>query len=147
MSKALRPALVTWAGLGVVTLLAAFLRFYKLNELPPGLWFDEAWVSIQARNAVASGVFPIYLSTSHGGVHPAILYLTILARWLTTNHPLAIRFGVAAVNVLIVPISYWALRAIFRLTNEHRSISHWAALGGAFILAVAFPMVLMSRLG
>lgn len=149
MSKGPHPALSTWAGLGVgaVTLLAACLRFYKLDELPPGLWFDEAWVSVQAREAVASQIFPVYLSTSHGGVHPAILYLTILARWLTADHPLAIRFGIATVNTLSVPVAYWALRAIFQLTNEHRSTSQWAALGGAFILAVAFPMVLIGRLG
>ncbi len=147
MSKASRPSFAVWAGLGLVTLLAAFLRFYKLNELPPGLWFDEAYVSVQARNAVASQVFPIYLPTTYGGIHPAILYLTILARWLTFNHPLAIRFGVAAVNVLIIPTTYWALRAIFQLTADSQSASQWAALGGAVIMAVSFPMVLVSRLG
>lgn len=148
MNKASHPARTLWAGLGLVTLLAAGLRFYKLNELPPGLWFDEAWVSVQARNAVANGDFPIYLSTAHGGVHPVIFYLTIVARWLTANHPLAIRFGVAAVNVLIIPLTYWALWAIFQLTNVYNtSTSGWAALGGASIMAVVFPMVLMSRLG
>lgn len=147
MRNTSRPAASTLAGLGLITLLAVFLRFYKLNEIPPGLWFDEAWVSVQARNAIASQTFPLYLSTEFGGLHPAILYLTILARWLTQNNPLAVRFGVAAVNGLLIPVSYLALYAILQLSGDGKRPSQAIALGGAFILAVAFPMVLLSRVG
>lgn len=104
-------------------------------------------MSVQARNAVTHQTFPLYLSTPFGGLHPAILYLTILARWLTQNHPLAARFGVAVVNSLIIPVTYLALRAIYQLVDDNTLPYRAAALGGAFIMAIAFPMVLMSRLG
>jgi hypothetical protein len=32
--------------LSLITLVAAALRFYRIGVLPPGLWFDEAWISL-----------------------------------------------------------------------------------------------------
>lgn len=132
--------------LAAITALAAFLRFYKLDVLPPGLFGDEALVTLHARTAVETGVYPIYFAQGDGGFHPAVVYVTLLARWLTGNHPDAIRFGVAAIGVLSIPIIFFALREIFRLDLDE-STSALSALFGSLILTITFPYVLITRLG
>ncbi|MCZ7673398.1 MAG: hypothetical protein M5U34_42920 [Chloroflexi bacterium] len=40
------------------------MRFYRLNDLPPGMWFDEAWSAVAARDTAAQAVFPPYFAAS-----------------------------------------------------------------------------------
>jgi hypothetical protein len=132
--------------LALIVIVGLCLRFYRLDRLPPGLFGDEALVTLHARDAVASGYFPIYFAQIDGGFHPGVVYLTMLARLLTGNHPLAVRFGVAALGVISIPLLFFALRAIYRLDlAESRSTA--AALVGAFILTVTFPYLLLNRVG
>ncbi len=139
--------------LAALTLLGGLLRFWRLDQLPPGLWFDEAWVSVVARDWGNE----IYFAASFGGMHPAVVYLTRLAR-LFTPSPLAIRFALAAVGTLTIPLAYAALRAVFAL-DEWRSSGRlrqeetptpspeWTALLAAAVLAVLYPFFHFSRLG
>jgi hypothetical protein len=134
------------AALVAITFLAAFLRFYKLDVLPPGLFGDEALVTLHARTSVATGHYPIYFTQQDGGFHPAVVYLTILMRWLTNNHPYATRFGIAMCGVLSIPLAFFSLREIYRLDLDE-TFSAWTALIGSLILAITFPFVLITRLG
>ncbi|MEW5987545.1 MAG: hypothetical protein AB1791_13000, partial [Chloroflexota bacterium] len=153
-----------WFLLGLTTLLAAGLRFYHLDRLPPGLWFDEAWVSLQARDVVANGVYPLYFAADFGGIHPLVVYLTVVARWLTHNDPLAIRYAIAAAGVLTIPLTFLSLRAIFALEDggdwgirrflptsipksPNPRDSSDVALIGALVLAITFPYLLLNRVG
>lgn len=137
-----------------ILLLAAMVRFYRLADLPPGLWFDEAWSSVAARNSAAQGVFPVYYAASFGGMHPAIVYLARLANIFSDN-PLALRYAVAAVSTLTVGAAFFAFRAIFALeagewrlkTGDGHALSSDAfALFAALILAITYPFVHFSRL-
>ena len=148
-------------GLVLIVFLAAFLRFYRLNELPPGMWFDEAWSAVTARDTAAQGVFPPYFAASFGGMHPAIVYLTRVANLFTGGHLLTIRYALAVVGTLTVLLSFFSFRAIFSLKikdtrlkidgDEQSSIinhqSSLFALFGAFILAITFPFLLFTRMG
>lgn len=136
-----------WIGLALVLLLAAGLRAYRLDSLPPGLWFDEAWVSLQARDLPARPVPPVYFAADFGGIHPAVVYLTALARWLTGGDPLAIRYAVAAAGVATIALTFVALRAIFQADAETRDNAGVTALAGALILALTFPFLLLTRIG
>jgi hypothetical protein len=136
----------TWAWLALILLAGLILRFYQLDHLPPGLFGDEALVTLHARAAVDNQTFPIYFAQADGGFHPAVVYLTMLARALTSNHPYAVRFGVAAASLLSLPVVFAALRAIFELDFERAQASA-LALVGAFCLAITFPFVLISRVG
>src|SRR5574337_61348 len=120
--------------LGHITLLAAALRFYRLGSVPPGLWFDEAWISLKARDVLAAGTFQLYFDQfGMGGMPFPMIYLTLLALALTGNDPLAVRYAVAAVSVLGIPLAFFALRAIFRLDDGSDARSTRAALLGALV--------------
>lgn len=136
-----------WFWLGLLTLLGAGLRFYRLNELPPGLFGDEALASLHARNLLTSPHFPIYFAQVDGGFHPAIIYLTLLTRWVTNNHIYAIRLGVAAVGAGTLPLIFFALRSIFQLDEARAARANALGLMGAFIYTSAFPDILIQRLG
>ncbi len=160
--------------LTLITLLAAALRFYRLGSLPPGLWFDEAWISLKARDVFAARSFQLYFDQfGIGGMAFPMIYLTLLARVLTGNDPLAVRYAAAAVCVVSIPVAFFALRAIFRLDDEtegdvmrgarqfqssgteiasgaarpRHDRSTQAALLGALVLSLTFPHLLLSRVG
>lgn len=136
----------TLLALAALTLLAAFLRFYKLDSLPPGLFGDEALASIHAREAVQTGLYPIYFVQSDGGFHPGVVYAAMLFRWLTGGHPYAIRFAMAAAGVLSIPLAFFTFRAIFALDYDEEK-SWWGGLLAAFILTIIFPYLLLNRVG
>lgn len=133
--------------LAILTLTAAGLRFYQLRRLPPGLWYDEAWISLRARDMAATGVYPIYFAAPFGGNHAAVVYLAWLSRALTDNDPQALRYGVAAVGVLLTPLTYLALRAVLTLDDENEPTARAAALVGASGMALSVPLVVLSRVG
>lgn len=136
----------------LIVILAGALRFYRLNELPPGLWFDEAWSSVAARNSAAVGAYPVYYAASFGGMHPAIVYLARLANWLTGTHPLALRYTLAVVGTLTTAVSFFAYHTIWKLDVKARNVetNHTIAifaLFAALILAITSPFVHFSRMG
>jgi 4-amino-4-deoxy-L-arabinose transferase-like glycosyltransferase len=133
-------------GLVLVVLLAAMLRYYRLDSLPPGLWFDEAWVSLQARDLLSQPVWPVYFAAGFGGIHPAIVYWTALFRWLSGQHPLAIRYAVATAGIISVAFTYFSLQAIL-WTDDSTEDNVPTALAGALILAITFPFLLLTRIG
>ncbi|MBK8988396.1 MAG: hypothetical protein IPM39_20405 [Chloroflexi bacterium] len=107
----------TWLALPTILLLTAALRFYRLDQLPPGLWFDEAWSSVAARDSAAQGLYPVYYAASFGGMHPAIVYLARLANALS-DYPLSLRYAVAVVSTLTVGVAFFAYSAVFELDSR-----------------------------
>jgi 4-amino-4-deoxy-L-arabinose transferase-like glycosyltransferase len=138
---------ITFLGLASILLIAALLRLPWLAEIPQGLWFDEAWVSIRARDVVALRTYPVYFDANFGGMHPAIVYLTVLARWLSGGDPLAVRYGVALTGLLSLLLAFWAYREIGRLQPAAGFAPGHFALLSTFILAITFPFVIFNRIG
>ena len=156
-------------GLFIVVALAALLRFYQLDKIPPGMWFDEAWSAVAARETAVQGIFPPYFAANFGGMHPAIVYLTRFANLFSGGHPLTIRYALAAVGTVTVGLAFFSYRAIFDLKikdlrtcpelvegltsdagNPSSIFNHQSsslALIAAFILAITFPYLLFTRLG
>ena len=54
-----------WAALAVILLVAAFLRLYRLDAIPPGLTHDEAGHAHDAA-AIVGGARPIYQTVGYG---------------------------------------------------------------------------------
>jgi hypothetical protein len=110
-------------------------------------WLWANIPSILTPIVVALGQYPIYFDANFGGIHPAIVYLTVLARRLSGNDPVAIRYGVAVAGVLALPLAFWTYREIGRLQTERPFSPTYYALLSTFILAITFPFVILSRVG
>jgi hypothetical protein len=141
------PPWVFWA-LGGVTLLAALLRLWQLDQLPPGLFFDEAYNGVDAR-AVADGqTLPLYF-TGNNGREPLYLYLqAVLVRFLGPT-AYSLRLTSALIGIVTIPLVYFGARTLLLPQPQRYGLPVWAAwpsLVGAAGLAVSFWHVSLSRL-
>ncbi len=124
-----------------ITLLAAFLRFYRLNDFPPALYLDEAWDAYDALRVLRTGSLYLYFGGSYGR-EPLMIHLQALAFFLFGASAWALRLVPAIVGVLTVPAIYRAAIDLFRGTKR----SKWLGVLAATILAVSFWHVDVSRL-
>lgn len=139
MSKRLAALL-----LPVIILLAAGLRIWRLDDVPPGLWWDEGHHDWAALNIIEGGPRPIYFTEAFG-FEPLHIYLTALMFRLFGVHYLAARWVSALAGTLTVPALYWAAVQWTGDLGEPRA--RVIGLLAAATLAVLFAHVLMSRIG
>ncbi|MBN1355195.1 glycosyltransferase family 39 protein [bacterium] len=125
-SEPSRPDPVFWAAVAVILYFAAFLRFYRLHELPPGLWWDETQTAIISRDILKGWFPPVYDLRINAGT-PASY---VIAGWFylfgTSVH--ALRAYYAAVGVITVAVSYGFFRLFF---------SRWWSLFGMALIATS----------
>ena len=94
-----------------ITLLGAFLRFWQLDVIPPGLHFDEAFHALQAREILATGRVPVFLEGNFG-VPPMFAALVSLSYGVFGQTPLALRAVSALVGTLTIPLLYLLVREV-----------------------------------
>jgi 4-amino-4-deoxy-L-arabinose transferase-like glycosyltransferase len=141
----------------VVTLVvAAFLRLWQLDTLPPGLHYDEAADTIIAQQIARGESAPIFVTAYTG---KEVLFFYWAAAWMKLIGPtvFAMRLAAAMLGVLTVAIAYWAVRELFATcilppASEARCKMQVAgydilALLAMIFIATSFWHVLMSRLG
>ncbi|MHB1355242.1 MAG: glycosyltransferase family 39 protein [Anaerolineae bacterium] len=87
-----------------LTLLAAALRFWALDRLPPGLYRDEAYEGLDALG-VLNGKTPLFF-TANNGREPLFVYLVSPFIALFGRSPWALRLLPAIAGVLLVPAAY-----------------------------------------
>jgi 4-amino-4-deoxy-L-arabinose transferase-like glycosyltransferase len=165
-------ARTTWLALAGILTLAAFLRFWQLDGLPPGLYHDEAYYGLDALSLLNGEQFPIYhegwelyAADAHAGRPPAPtrfpvffegnygreplhVYLVALSIWLFGPTPWAIRLVSAAAGVAAVWTTYLAAAALF-VDNKERPVpvSDHRPLMAAFFIATLYPALTFSRFG
>lgn len=88
----------------LILVAAAFLRFYQLGELPPGLYRDEAWNGLDALN-VLNGDLALFFPANNGR-EPTYIYLVALGIALFGRTALAIRIGAAVISTLTTLTTY-----------------------------------------
>ncbi len=126
----------------LVLLLAAWLRFWQLKAIPPGLWFDEAYLALDAARMWQTGDWPLFF-VGNQGYEPLFNYLLALSFTVWGQTIYAIRLVPAFVGVLSVAMLYrWAL-ALFKPQPQAK----WLALVSAAGLAVSFWFLTMNRVG
>jgi 4-amino-4-deoxy-L-arabinose transferase-like glycosyltransferase len=159
---------VAFALLGAL-LLAAFLRFWQLGQMPPGLYHDEAYNGLDALSLLQGKTFPqfyegweLYAQDAHAhnlpvptrwpvffegnyGREPLHIYLMALSIRLFGATPWAIRAVPAAAGILAVWTTYLAAKAIFH--GQKPELANTVPLLAAFTLAILFPAVHFSRFG
>lgn len=116
--------------------VAALLRVYQLDQIPPGLAYDEAWEGLDALR-ILEGARPVFLSGNNGR-EPLFAYsVAPLLAWLGPTST-AIRAAAAAWGMLTV-----ASMALLGGALGGRGL----ALAAAALVAVSYWPVHMSRLG
>ncbi len=159
-------------GLALVAILvlAAFLRFWQVGTLPPGLYHDEAYNGLDALSLLQGKSFPqfyegweLYAADAHAdrsaeerrfpiffegnyGREPLHVYLMALSVRLLGATPFALRAVPAAAGVLAVLTTFLAAKALFNV-RYRPSTANLIALLAAFLIAIFYPMVHFSRFG
>lgn len=124
-------------GLATLALLvAAALRLWALEALPPGVWYDEAANLIDARFVLA-GERPIFFEGNQGR-EPLFIYLVAATQAVIGPQPLALRLPAVAAGLLSVAL----LSPLAR-----RLLGPPAALPALAVGAVTLWAVSLSRLG
>src|SRR5512137_1525428 len=101
----------------VITLLiAAFLRLWQLDTVPPGLHYDEAADTIIAQQIARGESAPIFVEAYTG---KEVLFFYWAAAWMKLIGPsvFAMRLAAAMLGVLTVAITYWSVRELFASGN------------------------------
>jgi 4-amino-4-deoxy-L-arabinose transferase-like glycosyltransferase len=125
-----------WIPLAIILCLAAALRLYRLDSVPPGLTHDEANY-IPDAVSILRGARPLYFPVPQGK-EALYLYSVALMMTFVSPPPLALRLTSALWGILLVALIYtWARRAF------DRSTALWTTAG----LALSFWGVSTSRMG
>ena len=169
-----RAARLPFVALGLVLLLAAFLRLWRLDALPPGLYHDEAYNGLDALSLVQGRTFPqfyegweLYAQEAHGeqppqptrfplffegnyGREPFHIYFMALAIWLLGPTPVAVRLVPALFGVVGVWATYLAAGELLygdKRAEERTAQARWLPVLAAFFLTILLPAIHFSRFG
>ncbi len=150
----------------LIIAIAVFFRFYKLNEIPPGLYPDVAVNGTDATQALKTGDFKIYYPENNGR-EGLFMNLIALSFWFFGQSVWAIKVVPAFFGVLTVLGTYFLTKQLFNYLNPPPpslkggsspplggvrgdllfSQSDAIALLSTFFLAISFWHVNFSRLG
>jgi hypothetical protein len=128
-----------WLLLVGILLLAAFLRLYQLDHIPPGFHYDEAFNAIQARDVVSGANRPIFF-VDNFGEEPMQMYVEAAVFALAGESPYNARLSNVILGLLLIPALYFCGRSFF---PGSRAIP----LVAAFIGATIYWAINFSRLG
>lgn len=104
--------------LGIIFLLAFILRFYKLGQIPYGLYQDETAIGYNAYSIRETGKdehgesWPLYFKSFGDYKLPVYIYLTIVPIHLFGVTEFAVRFPSALFGFLTVIVFYFFVLAI-----------------------------------
>lgn len=134
--QSIRPYL-PWVCLAIVVLLAIFMRFYKLNSLPPGLHPDEAANGLDIfRILEHHDIRAIY--NTNGPRESLFFFLQSIGVMLFGNTIFALRVAPAALGVLAVVMVYVLATELY---------GRRTGLIASFFMAVNPWVVIISRDG
>lgn len=131
-------------GLALIAAVAAGLRFWRLDAIPPGFHYDEAYEALEAWRVVTQpGYRPVFFPGNFG-VEPMFIYLTSLAFRLFGETPAVMR-GVAAVIGTATVLAVYGLGRELALNDRRFPMA--AAWLAALALAVMRWHIFFSRVG
>ena len=97
--------------LAAITLLAAFFRFYRLDEIPPGFQFDQAFNAFDFLRLL-QGQFAIFFPANTGR-EPLYFYLSMVSAALFGQTAFAVKLTSAVIGLITIPIIYFFNRSFF----------------------------------
>ena len=92
-------------------LVALLLRLVQLDSLPPGLYYDEAFNGVDARNVVEGLSRPLYFYANNGR-EPLFIYWQAL--WVALLGPTAyaLRLAAALAGIVTIAVTFWGARIL-----------------------------------
>ncbi|MBV8084000.1 MAG: glycosyltransferase family 39 protein [Chloroflexi bacterium] len=121
----------------VLLLAGAFLRLYKLDSLPPGMFIDVATNGLDIRDVLTLHSFPVFFPRNFGREALFIYFQALLVAGAGPQ-PIVFAWASVAMGMLTIALSYRLFDAMF---------GRWPALFGAALLAFSFWYVDITRFG
>ena len=100
------------AFVALITIVAAFLRLYRITEIPAGLTGDEALTGLDALRITAEGWIGPYVGSALGQP-TGPLYFTALIFKLSESTLFTLRLSMSLLGIMTVPAAYFLLRLGF----------------------------------
>ncbi len=130
-------SLTPWLILGVILIIAMAVRLYNLEDVPPGLWYDEADNLSHARQyAQNPGQIPVYERSTN---LPTLFLLPIATLVKLT--------GVAVTTPRLVAAVFGVLGVVFTFLFVRHMLGALAGLIAAFLVAFMRWDIIWSRIG
>ncbi len=123
----------------ILTCIAGFFRFHQLDQVPIGLWRDEAANGLEALHVLDGN-----LALFYGTREPMFIYLVAASVAFLGRTPLAIRVVSAIVGTATIPMTYLLVKELFRSTDLRARI---IAFLTSLWLATSYWHLNFSRLG
>ncbi|MBI5449615.1 glycosyltransferase family 39 protein [Candidatus Gottesmanbacteria bacterium] len=140
----------TYAVLALTVVLAFFLRFYKVAQIPPSLSWDEVSIGYNAYSILKTGrdefgrLFPLDAFVAYGDYKPVLpVYLTVPFVALFGLSELAVRLPSVVAGTLTVLLTYFLVRELFNKSPHLIRLS----LLASFLLAISPWHMQLSRAG
>jgi 4-amino-4-deoxy-L-arabinose transferase-like glycosyltransferase len=141
----------------LILVIAATLRFYKIADIPHGLYIDEVSIGYNAYTLLHSGkdeygiAFPLFFKAFGEYKMPVYIYLTSLSIALLGKTEFAIRFPSAIFGTATVLLLYLFLKQLLSLSRQlnkklHSHISYLPLIAAA-LLAISPWHIQFSRGG
>lgn len=121
-----------------IVVVAAIFRLYNLDQLPPGLHYDEAFKGVMARKLIVGPDRPIFF-TENLTEEPMMEYATALSFLIFGDTAWHIRLVSAIAGIITVIALYFLARQLFA--------QRWVAWLATFVLAILYWHLNFSRLG
>ena len=139
--------IVLWAILLTLTLAVLLLRFQRLSELPPGLYFDEGIHGVDALQ-VLRGEHTVFFSHDNRKLEGLIAYTIAIATSFLGRTLLAMRLPTALASAGTVFLVFWLGQLLFG-RDECGRPTPWRGLmvGGvaAGLMAVSIGQMIIGR--
>lgn len=126
-----------------IVLVAAFLRLYRLHEVPSGLYGDEAFKGVEARRVLSGEEHPVFFEGNYGE-EPLYTYLVAISFLLFGASGWAIHLVAAIAGLATIPLLYLLARELFPPEEGQPSL---VGLLAAFWLATSYWHITYSRFG
>lgn len=132
--------------LAAILVSAAFLRLYRIDQLPPGFQFDQAFNAFDVLRLL-QGHFTIFFPANTGR-EPLYFYLMLVGVAVLGPTALALKLTSAVIGLATLPTLYVCVRAIFRservagLTTLFTAISFWHIFFSRYGLRVILQVLI-----
>jgi 4-amino-4-deoxy-L-arabinose transferase-like glycosyltransferase len=126
----------------ILVILSAFLRFYRLGEIPNPINQDEAGAGYEAFSLLQTGkdkwgdFLPVYFSSWGSGQNVLYSYIVVPFIYLLGLSTMVVRLPQAILGVLTIPLLYFSVKKIY---------SRSAAILASIILTFSPWHIMMSR--